>query len=253
MIRLFRLLQNPFVRESVSFDELVSCATDSQQRFIANNPGAVFNTVINGLTVALATVASCASDDIVKLGLRKSAKEAKDTFRRVLPEHLGTIQAKVAGHYGLKALQVKQVFPNGRDIFNTCKDDAVDEHLSAVIAGLTPIVGPMGAVGTAALSEASGLLSNWLALYAASESSTGAKTSTEKEKRKAKENLAAKLHVALMAVATHYIGLASANGKAITDEEAIEFANLYFRMDLLGITPEQEEDVEEQEGQPGNP
>jgi hypothetical protein len=233
MIRLFRLFLNPFTEEEVSFNELVACATDSLQRFVAQNPGAIYNTVITGLSTALATVGACASDDTVKLGLRKAAKQAKDTFREHLPGHLGKVYGKVIGHYGPQAPEVQQVFPSGREIFGKCPDDALDDHLTAVVNGLTPLLPAMGTAGTAAQGDAGGLLSTWLALYAASESSTGLKVETEAEKRAAKENLAAKLHVAFAAVLTVAVGEASAAGHALTLEQAQSVVALYFRQDLL--------------------
>lgn len=250
MIRLARLLKNPFTRKGISFDELVACGTDTQHRFIANNPGGIYNAVINNLTVALVTVGNCATDDIVKLGLRKSAKSAKDSFRSVLPAQLGTLEAKVAGHYGYRSDQVKQLFPSGRDIFNTCADDAVDDHLSAVLTALNALAPAMGATGVDAQGLASSLLSNWIALYAASETSSGNKTTTEMEKRSARQNLAAKLHLALLAVATQAATLASSAGKAITDAEAEAALALYFRQDLLGELPAEEEEDDDEEPAP---
>lgn len=233
MIRLYRIFQNPFLDPEISVNELGAGATDTQQRLIANNPGAAFNTLITGLTVALATVATCTTDDIVKLGLRKAAKQAKDTFREVLPKHLGKVHAKVAAHYGVDAPELNQAFPNGREIFHTCPDDQVSANLQAVINGITPLASAMGALGAAALGDASGLLSTWTALYAASESTTGAKTNTESEKRDAKNLLAAQMHLTLLTLALHFVAEAKAAGRSITDEEALEKAALYFRQDLF--------------------
>jgi len=244
MMRLFRIFQNPFILESVSFDELVAGTTDTLQRLIANNPGAVFNSLITSLTTALSQVALCATDDIVKLGLRKAAKQAKDTFRTVLPEQLGKIYSKVAGFYGIKAPQLNMVFPSGREIFHDCTDDALDEHLQAVINGLTPLAAEMGAVGAAALGDAGGLYSTWIGLYSASELSTGSKTATESEKRAARENLAAKLHVALLTLALHRATESSTANKAVTDAEAVDMAALYFRQDLFE-DPDSPEEPEE--------
>lgn len=243
MIRLYRLFANPFLAEEVSFMELLNCATDTQQRLIANNPGAIFNDIINGITTALAIVDQCATDDIVKLGLRKSAKEAKGIFRKSLPEHIGGIHAKFTGHYGIKSPLITAVFPNGRELFARCPDDDLSHHLGGLITNLTPHIPAMGIVGTQAINDANGLLSTWLGLFAASESSTGAKTTTEKEKRAAKENLAAKLHVALLTIALDKAKEASTLKKAVTDAQAETLAKLYFRQDLLEDpgTPEDEE------------
>jgi hypothetical protein len=98
---------------------------------------------------------------------------------------------------------------------------------------LTPHVPAMGPVGAAALGDAGGLLSTWLGLFAASGSTTGAKTTTEKEKRDAKENLAAKLHVALLTIALQKATEASDLKRTVTDANSETTATLYFRPDLL--------------------
>ena len=92
------------------------------------------------LTAILAQLATCQSDDILKLGLRMSAKQAKDTFRKHLPEQLGKIHAKVAAHYGPKAPELNTVFPGGRDNVSNAVDDDLDDRLSAVI-GLALVAG----------------------------------------------------------------------------------------------------------------
>jgi hypothetical protein len=114
------------------------------------------------------------------------------------------------------------------------------------VTNLTPHVAAMGNSGTQALSDISGLLSTWIGLHAASETSTGAKTATESEKRAAKENLAAKLHVALLTIALQEATEASALNKAVTTAQAETTAALYFREDLLKdpVTPEEEEEEE---------
>ena len=233
MIRLFRLFQNPFLDEEVSHDELLNCATDTLQRLIAGNPGALFNTVITRLTAALLLLENKSTDNTVKLGLRKAAKQAKSSYREVLPTQIGKIYAKVIGHYGLEAPELHTVFPEGRDVFNQCKDDRVHEKLQAVITGLTPLAGVMGPPGAVALGDAGGLLSTWIALYAASEETTGVKTTTEAQKRSARGTVAGAMQEALFTVGLHAINEANTMGVAMSATRAQEKLALYFRQDLL--------------------
>lgn len=233
MIRLFRLFENAFLAREVSHDELLNCATDTLQRLIAGNPGALFNTVITRLTAALLVLETKSTDNTVKLGLRKAAKQAKSSYREVLPTQIGKIYAKVIGHYGLEAPQLHTVFPEGRDVFNKCKDDRVHEKLQAVITGLTPLAGAMGPPGAVALGDAGGLLSTWIALYAASEETTGVKTTTEAQKRSARGTVAGAMQEALFTVGLHAINEANTLGVAMSATRAQEKLALYFRQDLL--------------------
>jgi len=226
MIQLRRYFSVPFRDPNISLDELVAFATDHLQRLVANNPGAAFNTLITATTVALTTLGNCSSSDLVKLGIRKAAKDAKDAFRTALPGNLRKISGKVAGQYGEPSAELTQCFPQGRTVFTTCADDALDEHLQSLVAALTPLVGVMG---PDALADAGGLLSTWLVLYGASETATGSKTATEAEKRAARTTLERQLAVNLLTLALHFL-----------DQE--DKADTYFQQHLLEDHPAQEED-----------
>ncbi len=203
MIQLSRLFEIHFHDPAISLDELVAFATDSHERVIANNPGAAFNGLITATAVALTNLGNCSSSDITKLGLRKAAKQAKAAYRKALPGHLRKIFGKITGQYGDPSNEVTQCFAQGREIFDSCVDDKVDDHLIALINGLTPLAAVMG--GTA-LGDAGGLLSTWLVIYGASESTTGAKTATEAEKEIARAALERQLSVNALTIALHFLG-----------------------------------------------
>ena len=227
MIKLSRYFTIPFRDPAISLDELIAFATDHLQRMVANNPGAALNGFITATTVALTTVGQCSSSDIVKLGIRKAAKDAKNTFREALPGNIRRIAQRVAGQYGDPSTEVTACFPNGREIFKDCRDDKVDDHLQALVTALTPLAPVMGIT---ALGDAGGLLSTWIALYAASEASTGAKTTTEAEKNSARAALERQLTLNVLGLATLFL-----------DQE--DKPDLYLQQYLLGTTaaPEEEE------------
>ena len=198
MIRLTRFLQNPFDARQISLDELLAFATDHLQRLIANNPGALYNTRITATNTALATVESCVSDDQTKLGLRKARKLAKDAFRTALPANIAKIHAVTVAKYGPNAPEILEFFPQGRSVFNTSTDDHLQNHLTALHTALTARVAE---VGSQVVSDAAGLLSTWIALYAASESSTASKTTTEEGKANARLGLQLELFLNLLEIA----------------------------------------------------
>lgn len=201
MITLSRFLDCPFDDPGISLDELAAFSTDHLQRLIANNPGAVFNARITATTTALATVESCTTDDQTKLGLRKARKMAKDTFREALPGNIAKLHAAVVAKFGPDAPELAECFPQGRTVFIKCTDDRVENHLQTLINGLNAHVAQLGAQPAA---DATGLLSTWLAVYGASESSTAAKTTTQEGKKNARLGLQLELFKNLLTIALNF-------------------------------------------------
>lgn len=198
---LFRYLEVPFDDDSISIAELISFSSDHLQRLVLHNPGAQFNTRITATTTALTALGTCTTDNISKLGLRKACKQGKNAFREALPGHIAKLYAAVVAKYGAESPQVTNCFPQGRTIFSTCTDDLMSPHLQALSNWLSahqPDLGPQPA------NDAGGLLSTWTALYAASESSTAAKASTEEARRAARANLQLELFKNLLAIAAVY-------------------------------------------------
>lgn len=208
MLRFDRFFINPFDDDGISFDELSAYTTDHLGRLIAQNSGAQFNARINATTVAFTALENCANDDGVKLGLRKARVMLKDQFRTSLPEQLGYIEGAIKSFFKAQAPEVLlECFPEGLTVFSQCRDDAVNNHLarlsSALTARSTPGGGPMP---PAALNDANGLLSTWIAIYSASETSSANKAATEAEKRTARKALQLELFRNLLFLASLYPG-----------------------------------------------
>ena len=94
-----------------------------------------------------------------------------------------------------------ECFPQGRKVFSSCTDDHVENHLQTLLNGLTAHQGDLGA---AVVADAGGLLSTWTAIHAASESSTGAKTTTQDQKRVARLGLQLELFKNLLTIALNF-------------------------------------------------
>lgn len=203
MRSLETFLVNPFNCGEFGLDRLIGFTTDSLQRMVANNPGALFNTRITATTAKLQVLDSCLTDDQTKLGLRKGKKLVKDSFRKNLPKQLEKIWAVVVAEYGSDSAEVLTCFPQGRAVYTSCTDDHVENHLQTLINGLTPLV-PV--LGPEVSSNAGGLLSSWLVVYNASESSSGAKTMTEAGKKAAREALQLELFLNLLEIAKAFPG-----------------------------------------------
>lgn len=176
---LARFLENPLDDDGFSLDELIAFSTEHLQRMIADNPGALFNARITATTTVWQVVENCMTDDQTKLGLAQDPKMAKDTFRKALPGNIAKMHAAVVAHYGANASEVVECFPQGRSAFDRCIDDQVENYLQTLLDGLTA---HQADLGPQVVGNASGLLSSWMAMYAANESRSGAKTTTEEGK-----------------------------------------------------------------------
>ncbi len=195
MRQLTTYLTNPFDAKGVSIAELAAFSTDHLERMSANNPGGDLTARIAATTTALATFDAAFTDDQTKLGLRKARKQAKNDFRESLSGEVAKIVAAFTAQYGDGSPEVTEAVPQGRSVFNDSRDDAVKNHLdtllNAVIAHEADLGAPLTATTTA-------LRDSWLAIYAASEASTGAKTTTQEEKRVARRGLQLELFLTLV-------------------------------------------------------
>jgi len=232
MLRFDRFFINPFDDDGISLDELSAYTTDHLGRMIANNLGALLNTRINATTVAFTALELCVDSDQAKLGLRKARVMLKDQYRQSLPGHLEYIEAAIRTTYKTQAAApVLECFPQGRTVFTTCTDDHLNNHLSTLVTQLTALTTPNGPMPGVPLADASGLLSTWIGLYAASETSTANKTATESEKKTARKALQKELFLNLLFLAQSFPG---------EDDKAA----LYTRQSLLEDTPAEEEEPE---------
>ena len=144
---------------------------------------------------ALTLVQGCATDDQTKKAIRKARKKVKDAFRQSLREDTAKVHGAVVAKFGPNSPEVAQCFPQGRTIFNTCTDDRLEQHLETLRNG---VAAHQGALGAALVAEVTGLLSEWQAVYAQSESSGGHATTSQEGKRMARENLQLMLFLNLL-------------------------------------------------------
>lgn len=191
MRNLARFLANPFDDPGISLAELTSFTTDHIERMIANNPGGVLAARISATTAALGVLETAFTQDLLKLGNRKARKTAKDLLRGSLPAATSRIEGALKGAYGEGAIQVQQAFPQGRNVFNICPDDALDNHLDVMN---TIVASCEEDLPAAVVSISASLVADWGAIYAQSESATGDKTATEAEKRAARLSLQLELY-----------------------------------------------------------
>ena len=195
MRSLSRFFEVPFDDPNIGLARLIAFATDHIQRMIANNLNGELTARINATTSALNQVIDCVADDQTRLGIRKARKQSKDEFRANLAAAVAKLLAAVEAEFGPGSPQVVECVPFGRTVFSTCRDDEVSGHLQTLINGITANQAQLGAP---LVTKATNLKSTWTIAYQASESSSGAKTTSEQGKRMARENLQLMLYLNLV-------------------------------------------------------
>ncbi len=198
MLDLRKVFTNWFKDPAISFSELLSYASHHLQRMVANNPGAALNARITATTTALSAVESGVTDVGTKAAIQKSKTEIKNTYREVLPENIRKIHAAVVAVYGDPSPELTECFPEGRAIFAKCRDEQLNNKLSQLLAALTP---KEAQVGETAVSNAAGLLSTWIAIYAAQGEAVAQRESTAGSRDAAKAALQLQLYLNVLELA----------------------------------------------------
>lgn len=195
MRNLSKMLENPFDDRNISMDELLAFTTDNIQRMKANNSSGELTPRITATENSLNLVLERFTDDSTKKGLRKARKMVKDTFRKELPATMAKLAGAVSAKYGEGSPEYVECLPQGRNIFNTSTDDALESHIQTFINGVTAHQADLGAQ---VVTDATAVKTAWLAAYQPSEASSAAKSATQDEKKYARENLQLMLYLNLL-------------------------------------------------------
>ena len=201
MLDLVKFHVNPYDDIKISLNNLIDYTGTHLQRLVENNPGALFNQRITATTTALSGLDATMSDNDTKLSLRMARVHAKEAFRQALPENLLRIHSAVIAAFGPDSTQENECFPQGRKPFAVCPDDQLDDKLEALLNCLTPW---SAQVGITHVSNLGGLLSTWISLLAAVESSSAKKNTSESARRSARAALQLELFKNLLALAAAF-------------------------------------------------
>lgn len=201
MIDLRKIFTNWFKDPAISFSELLKYAARHLQRMVANNPGALLNARITATQTALSAVESGVTDVSTKAAIQKGKTEIKKTFREALPENIRKIHAAVVAAFGDPSPELTECFPEGRAVFTRSRDEEMNNKLGQLVACLTPRQAQLGAN---AVNNATGLLSTWIAIYAAQDVAMSQRGSTAESRDTAKANLQLQLYLNVLALAAAF-------------------------------------------------
>jgi hypothetical protein len=200
---LHKYLQNPFADPGISVAELSTFSADHLNRMTDNNTGGFLTARIAATTTVLSAFAGGSTSDQTKLAIQKALVEVKKNFRRDLPLDIQKVYGQVLGHYSAAGTEMTEIFPEGRTIFGKCKDTELAGKLGVMIAGVTAHQAQLGAP---LVTQATAILTNWNAVYAASMGSQSDKGTTQQEMKVARENLCLQLFLNLLAIAGQFPG-----------------------------------------------
>lgn len=198
---LHKFLVVPFDDKTIGTERLTTFASDHLMRMTDNNTGGFLTARIAATTTALAGVETQYSTDQTKLAIRKSLVLAKDNFRRDLPKDIVKIYGQCLGHYAENSVEMMEIFPEGRSVFASVKDDGLTNKLDVLIAGITAHTATLGA---ALVTQATAVRTNWQAVYAASEVAISAKATTKESKNAARSLLQLELFKNLLTIALQF-------------------------------------------------
>lgn len=198
MRTLTSFLENPFDDPNISMAELVAFTTDHLHRMSANNAGGELTARIAATTSSLTLVEDTVTDDQGRLGVRKARKQAKDAFREQIPTEVKRIEAGFIAAFGADSPTLLEALPQGRSIFQSCRDDQVETHLQTLLNAATT---HQASLAPATVTQATNLKNNWVTIYQASETSTGTRSTTQEGKKLARENLQLMLFLNLLKLA----------------------------------------------------
>ena len=201
MLSLDIFFQNPFAGRQYGIGRLLAFTTDHLSRLRAANLGGVWPARIAATEAALAAFNGRDVSHGSSLGQRKTSKKALRAWRRALPERLGALYLELQVKYGARSPMLKTFFQHGRTYFARCPDDMLEPSLRALAAAVSERTGELGPELAA---QASGLVSEWQPLHAASEASSSAKSTAEYDRRGARAALVRELYLNLLAQAQEY-------------------------------------------------
>jgi hypothetical protein len=203
MRNLHYYMQIPFGAPSHSTAELSGFTADHLNRMSDNNTGGFLTARIAATTTAFSTFAQGSLDDQTQVAIRGALVKAKENFRRDLPVDIQKVYGQCLGHYSEAGVEMKQIFPEGRSVFGKCRDNELAGKLGVMVAGVTAKQADLGAP---LVTQATAIVTNWNAIYAASLGALSDQGTTQEAKKAARENLCLQLYLNLLAIAAQFPG-----------------------------------------------
>jgi hypothetical protein len=194
---------NPLAADDVAFTRLLTFGARSLGRMSINNPGNVLDARIAAVTGALAGAESGVSDVGTKAAIKSTKTLVKNNFRDGLQATIRRIHGAVVGAYGDPSPELNDCFPNGRTVFQSCRDEELDNRLDQLVNCITPLQAQVGAtiVGLATTAK-----TQWTTIYGAQGSAKDVHELTTEASAEARVSLEHELYLSILFVAQQFPG-----------------------------------------------
>jgi hypothetical protein len=199
-MNLFRFFRNLFKKKAMV--RLIDYGSAQLMALVADNPSGLHTERIAALTAAFNLLDDGMEDVETKAAIQRGKVLAKNLFRRnTVPETVARIQAAVVVHYGANSPDMAECFPQGREVFHTCKDQVLDQHLGQLS---TCIAARSATVGAPIATDAAGLVTTWGTCLGEVGSAGGDVMMMRAIRQNAKKALAEELFQTLLHLAAKY-------------------------------------------------
>jgi hypothetical protein len=113
MINLMKFAVNHFDNVKISDDNMKKFAEIAMQRFIANNPGSIYDTIIAEITAAYTDYYGAITDEDVKTAIKEGSTVAMNGELKTFKASVSQKEGIVRGNYGVDSPTYQEFFPHG--------------------------------------------------------------------------------------------------------------------------------------------
>lgn len=199
-MKLFRFFKNPFLKKAML--RLIDYGHAQLMALTADNPGGVHATRIAAMTAAFALLDDGMEDVETKAAIQGGKVTAKNLFRTTtVPETVTRLHAAVVLNYGAESADMAECFPHGREVFRSCKDQELDDHLGQLH---TALAARTATIGAPLVAQAAGLETTWATCIGQVGGATGDVGLVRAARQNAKRAFADELFLTLLHLAATY-------------------------------------------------
>jgi len=166
---------------------------------------------------ALNALEDVTTDELEKLGLQKTRTQNKRIFRANLPANVARLYGAALVAFGPHGADMVTLFPQGREVFGSCRDEQLNNHLDQLAASVGTFVAQLGQT---AVTLATNLATTWTSLYHAQGTAKDTKSATALELKALRKTLKDELYMNQLVLAQVYF-LDEAKGAYFCPQEKL--------------------------------
>jgi hypothetical protein len=142
MLNLTKFAVNHFDTDRISDDNMKKLAETTWQRFLANNPGNIYNQLITDTATAYTDYYGSVTDEDVKTAIKEGSTVAMNGALKTFKATVSQKEGIVRGTYGADSPTYQEFFPHG-----------ISEYSNATLANAQTLYDRMVSAATAHVAE----------------------------------------------------------------------------------------------------